>query len=128
MNYRILKKFGKNDYLPVDDRISIVDMLWLLLNELPPFFKEWIFDSSRRALSTNNCCLRKEGDKIVINFLYSDVDCEDDTDVISVTNQQLCHLIDQWDKLCEVDVEKIIIWSIDGDFTISEYLEQERSL
>ncbi len=131
MNYRILRKIGKNDYFPINDITSDVDILWLLLNGTPTldlFLKDWIVDPLQGVLSTNNCLLWKGGDKVTISFLYAEVDPEDDPNALLITKQQLCDLVDRWDKLCEADVEKIIICGIGGDFTVSEYLEQERSL
>ncbi len=128
MNYIILKRIDKNDYWPIKkNKISNLYNLWSLFNSTASpeiLLKEWILDPSQEVLSTNNCYLRKEGNNVVVSELCGSDD-ENDAYAITVPNQQLCALVDEWYKLCQADVEKIIIWSVGDDFTISEYLEPE---
>ncbi len=122
MNYIILQKGDGSDYSPIENRVRNINMLWLLLNDPPPYIKEWVLEPSRKTLSTNNCYLRKEGNKVIISFLYSDLDPEDDPDVVSIIDQQLCDLVDQWDRLYEAGAQKIILWQHGDDFYVSEYI------
>ena len=69
-------------------------------------FKDFLLDQGQEDTASNFSFLEKEGNNIVIGCLYSEDPYEW---TFETTIKQLIEILDQWEKLCKLEPQEIII-------------------
>ncbi len=70
------------------------------------FWKEWINNSKYEDTAGNFTFLEKEGDKIIIGYLYAE---DEYKNIFETTQKQLLEILDHWEELCKQRPHEIII-------------------